>query len=91
MVSDGDQISPGDVVAKTEIRCRENGQIRGIKNGLEAVRRLLVVRDEDIHTFTLNEEPKVKENDLVVAGAELAQGIVAVSYTHLTLPTNREV
>ncbi len=76
LVSNGDQISPGDIVAKTQIRCKENGRIRGIKDGLEAVRRLLVVRNEDIQVFTLNEEPKIKENDLVVAGTELASGVI---------------
>ncbi|MEL6900912.1 MAG: DNA-directed RNA polymerase subunit beta'', partial [Cyanobacteria bacterium J06606_4] len=47
LVSDGDVIEPGAVIARTEIRCKEAGEIRGIREDLESVRRVLVVRDAD--------------------------------------------
>ena len=77
LVADGEQISPGEVVAKTEIQCKGKGQVRGIKSGIEAVRRVLVVREEDVDTLTLEEQPTVAKDDLVVAGTELAPGVMA--------------
>ena len=77
LVEDGQQISPGDVVAKTEIQCREHGEVRGIKSGIEAIRRVLVVRDEDLTTITVPKKPTVTKDDLIVAGTELAPGITA--------------
>ena len=77
LVTDGDQIAPGAVVAKTEIQCKEEGQVRGIKSGAEAVRRVLVVREEDLENITLQDEPKVAKGDLIVAGTELAPGVKA--------------
>ncbi|MEL4894085.1 DNA-directed RNA polymerase subunit beta' [Crocosphaera sp. Alani8] len=77
LVEDGDQISPGAVVAKTEIQCKEQGQIRGIKSGSEAVRRILVVRDEDLEVLTMTPKPTVSKGDLIVAGTELAPEVIA--------------
>lgn len=77
LVTDGDQIAPGAVVAKTEIQCKEEGQVRGIKSGAEAVRRVLVVQEEDLENITLQDEPKVAKGDLIVAGTELAPGVKA--------------
>ena len=76
LVEDGQEIPPGAVVARTEIQCKEAGQVRGIRSGFEAIRRILVVRDGDLRTQTLSEMPTVTEGDLVVAGSELAPGLV---------------
>lgn len=78
LVTDGDQIEPGAVVARTEILCKEAGEIRGIRQGGEAIRRVLVVRDADRVTLGLEgHSPSVKVGDLVVSGEELAPGFKA--------------
>ena len=77
LVSDGDQIAPGAVVARTEIQCKEAGLVRGIREGAEAIRRVLVVRDADRVTIPVGVLPQVKLGNLVVAGSPLAEGILA--------------
>jgi DNA-directed RNA polymerase subunit beta' len=77
LVEDGDQIAPGAVVARTEIQCKETGEIRGIREGVEAIRRVLVVRQDDLFTVDLQgRTPNVSAGDLLVAGAELADGLI---------------
>lgn len=76
LVKDGDQIAPGAVVARTEIQCKEGGEVRGIRDG-EAVRRILVVRELDQMTVNTNgQSPSVRQGDLLVAGSTLAPGVV---------------
>lgn len=78
LVEDGQSIEPGSVVARTEIQCKESGEIRGIRKGAEAIRRILVVRDYDRQTVDLQgKNPAVAVGDLVVAGSELAPGLRA--------------
>jgi DNA-directed RNA polymerase subunit beta' len=78
LVKDGDQIAPGAVVARTEIRCKHAGEVRGIRQGAESIRRVLVVRDSDRVSISLKgAKPTVKGGKLLVAGAELAPGVVA--------------
>ncbi len=67
LVNDGDEIEPGAVVARTEIQCKEEGEVRGIREGTEAIRRVLVVRDADRITVPISGTPKVKVGDLLVA------------------------
>jgi DNA-directed RNA polymerase subunit beta' len=75
LVEDGEQISPGAVVAQTEIQCKEAGEIRGIREGAEAIRRVLVVRDTDRMIIDLQgQSPTVEVGDLLVDGAEVAPG-----------------
>ncbi|QZZ20424.1 DNA-directed RNA polymerase subunit beta' [Leptothermofonsia sichuanensis E412] len=77
LVKDGDLIAPGAVVARTEIQCKEAGEVRGIRQGAEAIRRILVVRDADQVTIEIPGKPAtVKAGDLLVAGSEIAAGIV---------------
>lgn len=93
LVEDGDEIAPGAVVARTEIQCKEAGEVRGIKEGAEAIRRVLVVRDADRITLPLTVAPKVKVGDLIVATDMLAEGtpssesgqVVKVSSDSVTL------
>lgn len=76
LVKDGDQIAPGAVVARTEIQCKEAGEVRGIRQGAEAIRRILVVRDADQVTIaTDGKAPTVKAGQLLVAGTEIAPGV----------------
>ncbi|HEY9908474.1 MAG TPA: DNA-directed RNA polymerase subunit beta' [Thermosynechococcaceae cyanobacterium] len=76
LVTDGQQIGPGDVVARTKIQGKEAGEVQGIREGAEAIRRILVVRDADQVTLnTKGKTPKVKVGDLVVAGSEIVSGV----------------
>ncbi|MBD2329024.1 DNA-directed RNA polymerase subunit beta' [Alkalinema sp. FACHB-956] len=69
LVQDGEQIPPGAVVARTEILCKEAGEVQGIRDGSEAVRRILVVRDADTLAIDLPETAKLKKGDLLVSGS----------------------
>jgi DNA-directed RNA polymerase subunit beta' len=76
LVEDGQQIGPGAVLARTEIKCKESGEVRGIREGQEAVRRLLVVRESDrVQVDLKGQPPSVQVGDLAVAETELAPGI----------------
>jgi DNA-directed RNA polymerase subunit beta' len=76
LVKDGQQIGPGDVVARTQIQGKEAGEVQGIREGVEAIRRIIVVRDADQVTLdTKGKTPKVKAGDLLVAGTEVASGM----------------
>lgn len=78
LVEDGQQIEPGAVVARTEIHCKEAGEIRGIREGAEAIRRILVVRDSDRLIYDLQDnEPTVEVGQLIVAYKEIAPGLRA--------------
>ncbi len=75
MIQDGDEIKPGAVIARTEIRCKEAGEIRGIRQDLESVRRVLVVRSADrVVISTGDKKPIVSKGDLLVDGTLLAEG-----------------
>ncbi len=99
LVEHGQVIEPGDIVARTEILCKESGVVHGIQQGAEAVRRLLVEREADRFDVPLNgSAATVAVGDLVVAGAmEIAEGlspsesgqVVAVSGDAVTLRTAR--
>lgn len=78
LVEDGQQIPPGAVIARTEIQCKEPGQVRGIRSGNEAIRRVLIVRNSDLVTLAVAEKPSITEGDLLVAGTEIIPGIEAV-------------
>jgi DNA-directed RNA polymerase beta'' subunit len=78
LVKDGDVIAPGAVVARTEILCKESGVIRGIRSKAnEPVRRILIVRDADSICIETDVNPNVKPGDLVVAGTEIAPGVIS--------------
>ena len=93
LVNDGDQIAPGAVVARTEIQCKEAGEIQGIRGGAEAIRRILVVREADKVVIETKKKPTVKQGDLMVAGSDLAPGskleesgqVLEVSDTQVTM------
>ncbi|MBF2000513.1 MAG: DNA-directed RNA polymerase subunit beta' [Synechococcales cyanobacterium M58_A2018_015] len=78
LVQDGDQIAPGAVVARTEIQCKEAGEVRGVREDGEAIRRILVMRQADLTTVsTEGKTPTVKVGDLVVAGSSaIASGVI---------------
>lgn len=76
LVSDGEKIAPGAVVSSTEIQCKDAGEVRGIREGSEAVRRILLMRDDDRFTVNVATKPVVKKGDLVVAGMEIAPELI---------------
>ncbi|MGC8713730.1 MAG: DNA-directed RNA polymerase subunit beta'', partial [Leptodesmis sp.] len=60
----------------TEIQCKESGEVQGIREGAEAIRRVLVVRDADLMTVsTQGQTPAVKAGELLVAGSTIAPGV----------------
>ena len=76
MVTDGQQIEPGAVVARTEIQCKDAGEVRGIRPGDAAIRRVLLIRDSDRVTIeTSGAKPSVKPGALLVSGTPLAPGL----------------
>ncbi len=76
LVDDGDQIAPGAIVARTEIQCKEAGEVRGILEGAEAIRRVIIVREVDQFYADLNgESAAVEVGDLLVGGSEVASGV----------------
>jgi DNA-directed RNA polymerase subunit beta' len=76
LVKDGDKIAAGAVIARTEIQCKEAGEVRGIREGSEAIRRILVVRTTDLHMVDVSSKPSdVAVGDLLVAGTEIAPGL----------------
>jgi len=92
LIEDGQQIEPGAVLARTEIRCKESGEVRGIREGQEAIRRVLVVRDSDrVKVDLQGQEPTVKVGDLVVANTPLANGISYEESGEVTAINGEEV
>ncbi|MGK7872606.1 MAG: DNA-directed RNA polymerase subunit beta' [Xenococcaceae cyanobacterium] len=98
LVQDGEEIPPNAVVSRTEIQCKEKGEVRGIREGVEAIRRILVVRDADRVSIKVEGEPMVKVGDLVVAGTEIAPGVfcsesgqvVSVTSDQLSVTSDQE-
>lgn len=77
LVTDGQEIEQGATIACTEILCRSTGEVRGIREADEAVRRILVVRELDQVTYELDVAPSdfsCTVGDLLVSGAEIATG-----------------
>ncbi len=84
LVTDGEEIEPGAVVARTESLCKEAGIIRGIREGAEAVRRILIEREADRQDVSIEGKTAlVKAGDLVVAGQAIAEGIVLEESGHV--------
>ena len=78
LVEDGQEIAKGATIARTEILCKSAGEVQGIREGAEAIRRVLVVRDSDVVTYELDipqSECSYKKGDLLVSGTKLAEGV----------------
>ncbi|MEM8502540.1 MAG: DNA-directed RNA polymerase subunit beta' [Cyanobacteria bacterium P01_D01_bin.1] len=92
LVQDGDEIQPGAVIARTEIQSKEAGEIRGIREDLESVRRILVVRDADrITVSTEGNSPTVSEGDLLVDNTAIAPGVITVESGQVISVSDQEV
>ncbi len=77
LVTDGQEIAPGEVVATTQILCQEEGIIQGVREGVEAIRRVLVVRKSDMIDIQTESQPTCKAGDFVTQGDILAQNVTA--------------
>jgi DNA-directed RNA polymerase subunit beta' len=78
-VQDGDSVKRGDVVATTQILCKEDGvvQLPEPASG-EPIRRLIVERSTDTRSIDLGAaSPEVSEGQRIVDGDVLAQGVPA--------------
>jgi DNA-directed RNA polymerase subunit beta' len=78
-VEDGAAVKRGDVVATTQILCKEDGvvQLPDLVDG-EPIRRLIVERDGDTRTIDLGSaKPEVAVDQRIVDGDQLAKGVVA--------------
>ncbi|MCL1467064.1 DNA-directed RNA polymerase subunit beta' [Argonema galeatum] len=88
LVRDGERIPAGAVVARTEIQCKEAGEVRGIREGSEAIRRILVVRDADtLAVSTKGQKPTVSLGDLLIAGATICQTVDSNSTANTSIRT----
>ena len=76
-VEDGQTIEPGAVVARTQILCKEEGIVQGVKTVTDAPRRCLILRTGDTVTINVNQAPTCKVDDLLVEGAEIAPKVFA--------------
>ena len=83
LVEDGQEIAPSAVVAQTEILCKETGEVRGLREGGEVVRRVLLVREADRFTIDTPEPPTVAVGDLLVAGTQVAPGVTLPESGHV--------
>ncbi|PHV62213.1 DNA-directed RNA polymerase subunit beta' [Cyanobacterium aponinum] len=77
LVEDGQEIAPGDVVGTTQILCQEEGIIQGVREGVEAIRRVLVVRKSDMIDIQTESKPTCKAGDFVTQGDLLAENITS--------------
>ncbi|MEM9271416.1 MAG: DNA-directed RNA polymerase subunit beta' [Cyanobacteria bacterium P01_F01_bin.143] len=78
LVKDGQEISREETIARTEIICRSEGRVRGIREAGEAIRRVLVVRELDQITHELDiakSECSYQVGDLLVSGTEIAPNL----------------
>lgn len=76
LVEEGQQIDPGAVVARTEIKAKQGGKVRGIRSGNEATRRILLMTDDDLITIeTQGKATSAAEGELLRAGDEVAAGV----------------
>ncbi len=97
-VEDGQSIKAGDVVATTQILCKQQGvvQMPEEQDG-EPVRRLIVEREEDTTTLTAKGSVLVSVGQRVVDGDEIAAGqpagccgeVEAVNGSSITLRLGR--
>jgi DNA-directed RNA polymerase subunit beta' len=82
LVKDGEQIAPGAVVARTEIRAKQGGEVQGIRGDGEAVRRILVVTESDLFSLDAKGDSLVQVGELLRVGDEVAPGVKVPKEVH---------
>jgi DNA-directed RNA polymerase subunit beta' len=92
LVVDGDQIDAGAVVARTEIKAKQAGEVQGLRSDGESIRRLLVVTEGDLLTVeTGGATPSAKVGDLLRAGDEVAPDVTAPESAEVTAVSGNQV
>jgi DNA-directed RNA polymerase subunit beta' len=92
LVVDGDQIDAGAVVARTEIKAKQAGEVQGLRSDGESIRRLLVVTEGDLLTVeTGGATPSAKVGDLLRAGDEVAPDVTAPESAEVTAVNGNQV
>jgi DNA-directed RNA polymerase subunit beta' len=78
-INDGDLVKRGDVVATTQILCKEDGVVQlPDATADEPIRRLIVERAGDTRTIPLTQpKPNVAVGDRLVEGDDLGDGLIA--------------
>lgn len=77
LVKDGEEIKPGAVVARTEIKAKQGGQVQGILRSGESVRRILVITAADQIQVPISGKVNVSVGELLRVDEELAPGVTA--------------
>lgn len=78
LVKDGQEIAKGATIARTEILCKSAGEVQGIREGAEAIRRILVIRESDLIRHELDvtvSQLSFKQGDLLVSGSKLSDEV----------------
>jgi DNA-directed RNA polymerase subunit beta' len=75
LVKDGQEIAAGEVVGTTEILCLEKGIIQGIREGQEAIRRILVVRESDLETVAVDGDVACEVGNFITQGNALTKKV----------------
>ena len=77
-VKDGQEITPGALVAQTSLISKSKGKVENITDNGQSGRKILILRETDEETIYLNgETPQVSEGELVRYGDQIAANIVA--------------
>ncbi len=77
-VNNGEKIKPGALVAKTSLVSKSRGKVENISNKGQSGIKILILRETDQETITLNgATPQVSKGELVRYGDQIAANIVA--------------
>ncbi len=92
LVEDGQQIEPGEVVARTEIKSKHGGEVQGILPGEETVRRILLVTDDNLINIDLQgQTPTVEAGHLLRFGDEIVPGVPTPESGQIRAMTEQQV
>ncbi len=91
LVEEGQMITPRSVIARTEIQAKQAGIVQGLRHGGEAVRRLLLVTEEDQVRIPFSGAAKVDVNAMVRNGDEVAGGVVCSESGQVLAIENGEI
>ncbi len=79
LVQEGDVVTPGAVIASTEIQCKLAGTVQGLRDGAEVVRRLLIITDNDVIRLPYEGQGGLKVGDMLRAGDRVGDQVIPES------------